>query len=71
MRKIHQADMIKTANQYLAAQNRYVDKVEYKKGRVLFVYSGDNCFLMDFSTDKLQVIEVELNKGGGENYDCK
>ncbi len=53
--------MIDTATKYLLNINRTLDKVEYKKGKVLFAYSGDHVYLMDFSTNKLNVIKVELN----------
>jgi hypothetical protein len=53
--------MIDTATKYLLNINRTLDRVEYKKGKVLFAYSGDHVYLMDFSTDKLNVIKVEIN----------
>jgi hypothetical protein len=53
--------MIDTATKYLLNINRTLDRVEYKKGKVLFAYSGDHCYLMDFSTGKIQVIEVKIN----------
>ena len=59
--RIHQKDMIDTATKYLLNINRTLDKVEYKRGKVLFAYSGDPVYLMDFSTNKLNVIKVELN----------
>jgi len=50
-----------TARSYLANIDRTLDRIERRGVYVLFVYSGDHCYLMDFSTKRVQVIEVKLN----------
>lgn len=50
-----------TASSYLANIDRTLDRIEYKSVYVIFAYSGDHCYLMDFSTGKIQVIEVKIN----------
>ncbi len=53
--------MTDNARSYLANIDRTLDRIERKSVYVLFAYSGDHCYLMDFSTGKIQVIEVKIN----------